>query len=963
MLAGLANGTIWFRPVTPLARRDHLHIISAKSLRLNTLGGLRIEQLAPAKDSTPRARALALLAILAVAERKGTNRERILGILWPDSHPERARHALSQTLYALHRTVGVEIVTSSPDLALDPRHISTDLEVFRAAVVVKNWTAAGSLFAGPFLDGFYLADAPDFERWVETERAELTVVGVKAIEACAREHAAAGRPEAAADCWRRLTRLDPLHSRIAIEYMTMIAALGDRAGALSHGRAFVESLRRELGTGPDQAMQRALSQLRGEEAATPRPATMHITRDAPTEAAPPLLVSRPDTARGRSIAVLAGLALILVVGALSWRAIAAGAARSSAVIAVGRIRDLAIDDSVRMQSGSVLTEMLSTSLGRLDGLRVIANSRILELMPRDADTTSGAPSDAARRAGASEVLEGELMPLPNHQMRLEVRRVELSGGLVLGGYRITGTDRMALFDSLTVLIAMDVHVAAPTGSLAEVSTKSPTTYRLYEDGLRAFYQTDAYAANRLFRAAILEDSSFAMATYYAWRSAVAIQGPDQNALAARALALSSRASDHDRLLILTHVGFTREDIHASAAADSLVARFGNDPDALIRAAEVTSDLARAIVLLNRAIALDSVVGVGPIAVCRRCEALIQMESRFRWADSTVEVERTLRRWQSLRPADYAPWMAEADYWSVIGRRSVAQAARDRAASLGAPPNDPIETGLNWKLHADDVHAASTECHSRLANAGATDLETFRWWCTVLLRSQGRYREAVTLSRAIAPADSLRLAILDAESGRPLQAATFFAHRADALGKIAEWPAGIRARNMTWYLTLAATQFVAAGDTLRARSLVDSIERLGRESLFPRDPVLHHFVRGLLFARAANHAAAVPEFRAALVSPSNGYTRINYELGKSLLALRRPAEGIPVLRSVLHGGLDGAGLYLTRTEAHELLGQLFDAAGQADSAQAHYAIVERAWRSADAFLKPRYEAALRRASAR
>ena len=32
---------------------------------------------------------------------------------------------------------------------------------------------------------------------------------------------------------------------------------------------------------------------------------------------------------------------------------------------------------------------------------------------------------------------------------------------------------------------------------------------------------------------------------------------------------------------------------------------------------------------------------------------------------------------------------------------------------------------------------------------------------------------------------------------------------------------------------------------------------------------------------------------------------------------------------------------------------------ADSATAHYAVVERAWRSADPFLKPRYEAARQR----
>ena len=64
----------------------------------------------------------------------------------------------------------------------------------------------------------------------------------------------------------------------------------------------------------------------------------------------------------------------------------------------------------------------------------------------------------------------------------------------------------------------------------------------------------------------------------------------------------------------------------------------------------------------------------------------------------------------------------------------------------------------------------------------------------------------------------------------------------------------------------------------------------------------------------------------------------------------------MVRAALHGGIEGAGFYVTRTELHELLARLFDADHQRDSAAAHYAIVERAWRSADPFLKPRYDAA-------
>src|SRR5437764_146570 len=46
--------------------------------------------------------------------------------------------------------------------------------------------------------------------------------------------------------------------------------------------------------------------------------------------------------------------------------------------------------------------------------------------------------------------------------------------------------------------------------------------RLYEEGVRALYQFDPQDANRLFRAALRTDSTSPMATYFAWRAAVAV---------------------------------------------------------------------------------------------------------------------------------------------------------------------------------------------------------------------------------------------------------------------------------------------------------------------------------------------------------------------------------------------------------------------------------------------------------
>jgi hypothetical protein len=118
------------------------------------------------------------------------------------------------------------------------------------------------------------------------------------------------------------------------------------------------------------------------------------------------------------------------------------------------------------------------------------------------------------------------------------------------------------------------------------------------------------------------------------------------------------------------------------------------------------------------------------------------------------------------------------------------------------------------------------------------------------------------------------------------------------------------------------------------------------------------VRGLLAARAHDAATATRELRASIVSPTFGYTRANYELGQVLRAQHRPVEAIPIVRAALRGGIDGSNLYITRTELHELLAQLFEASGEEDSASVHYAVVTRAWRSADPAFASRYDLARR-----
>ena len=940
--------------------RSHPALNWRNVLRLRTFGGLWVEGEDGSRRDGVRPRRLALLALLAAAGPKGRTRDQVLAVLWPESSPERARAVLSQTLYSLSNDLGDDVVlATTADLRLDPARLTSDIDEFRKAMSVHDWNRATQLSTGPFLDGFYLNDAPEFERWVEDERTVLSKEGMKAIERVARAASESGRLDEALEHWERLTRIDPLSSAHAIAYMNALVQRGDRTSALAHGQAHAEFVRKELETDPEPEVVHLLARLRtgGAKLASARESAVDPIRVTPSvvprieERTPPPSTPNARPLRRRTVATVITLG---VVGLLGWGATVRFADGNDAqVLAVGQVRDLVSPDSA--QIGGVLSEMLATSIGRLTQVQVIANSRLLELIPRGRDTTRAARTDAARRAGATQVLEGEVIPLSGSRLRFEVRRLDIQRGIVKAAYRIDGTDRMALFDSVAVILASDLGIARPTGSLAEASTRSPIAYRLYEEGLRALTQEDARTAYRLFSAAVREDSTFAMATYYRWRSEIALNLPDQYKTPERLLSLAAHAADRDRLLILTHIRSGTSDPSAVTVAESLITRFPNDPEGLVGGADALPDPARTIALLNHAIAIDSAAGAEQSAYCRLCEAFSQLTFLYRSADSLEAAEQAARRWMSFRPRDSAPWGLVAEVRIANGQRTEAEAAFARAVALGGPPWDEGVRRLVWSLRADDVEGANEECRTGLPRAAGDQLVDLRWLCTISLRTQGRFREALRLLRSEEP-NAAHEAMLIMSLGDPADAAQRFLRIARLSGGPQLQFPGSLARSQTWNMALAATAFAEAGDTLNVRRLVDSVESTGRRSSYDRDRVIHHFLRGLILAKATKRDSAVKEFRAALTSPSLGYTRVNYELGKNLIALNRAAEAIPVLRAPLRGGLDGPGLYLTRTETHELLAKAFDATGQRDSAAAHYAIVERAWRQADPSFQRRYASA-------
>ena len=918
-------------------------------VRLRALGSLELTGPdAPALGALlSHPKRVALLVYLAVARPHGQHRrDALLALLWPESDQTRARHALSQVLYQLRRALGGDALRGHGDetVGLVPERVWCDVVAFEAALAENRPEDAVELYRGDFLAGFFVPGAAgEWEEWIAVEQSRLRSAAAGAAWTLAQREERAGNGTAAAHWARRAAALTPDDEHAVRELIRLLGRLGDRTGALRVYDEFTRRLQQEFAIKPSSELRAIAEALRR----TPLPAAPPAASGG---ASPPAAVAQPaspPSLRRRSWRVI-GLAGAAVVGALSIGLVRL--VRSSPqlpTLAVGAVSDISRGDTG--VPAPVAVDLLATSLARLPAVQVIASARLYEL---ESQLQTGHPAatlfDAAVAAGARQVIQGTLHAVPNG-VRLDLQRIDVAGGAVRAAYRVEGGDLFAAVDQATLAIARDLHVTAPDKPVTDVTTRSLLAYRLYEEGLRAYYQLDVNAADRLFRAALDDDSTFAMAAYWVW----VIRGDLERPFLERAGRLADRATDRERLLIRAKLAEAKLQPVAVALAETLAYRYPNDPDAQLTLGLIRpyrGDFLGAIGPLEQVIRLDSLSLSGHQPQCRACDAFDDVGTMYVYADSFPAALRSARTWIARQPTNPRAWIKLSGVFELEGLADSALAAFLTADSL--TPLDLPEGQLRDRLaiRMGNYDEADLRLRQRLADHTQSDAD---WFLVISLRNQGRLREAAALPAA--QRSPLR-SILAFEQGRFREAAVDFeaaAHPALAPATVIE---GHVAKNLAFNLTQAATCWAAAGDTGRLLGLADSIESVGQKSLNSRELLLAHYVRGLLLRARGQPALAVEEYRKAVISWNEGYTRVNYALGQALLQTGRPREAVAALQPALRGSLEAANLYISRTELHELMAQAFDSAGVRDSALVHWRAVESAWRNADPEFRARWEVA-------
>ena len=228
------------------------------------LGGFALEGGAAQRAiHLPQRRAEALLAILALSRDLGCTRDRVIALLWSERDAGPARHNLRDVLHELRRALGADVVGTGGDvLRLDPTQIVSDVGQFAEALAAGRLADAVAAYRGPLLDGFHLTSAPEFERWVDGERARLLRECLEATKALAKGAEQEQRWDAAAQWWARAVALDPYNSRLVVRRIVALARGGDRANAIKEGETHCERLRSDLELEPDPSFLEELQRIR-----------------------------------------------------------------------------------------------------------------------------------------------------------------------------------------------------------------------------------------------------------------------------------------------------------------------------------------------------------------------------------------------------------------------------------------------------------------------------------------------------------------------------------------------------------------------------------------------------------------------------------------------------------------------------------------------------------------------------
>jgi TolB-like protein len=431
-------------------------------VNIRLLGGFEVTSADGRPLALPTRKAEALLARLARRPGERVARAHLAGLLWPDRPDAQGRGSLRQALASLRRALGgagtLEPTAGGDAVALVAEEVDVDVAALdRALASPERLPAALAAWRGPLLAGFPPVEDP-FDAWVEAERAALSRRLLAAVRAGLERGGGAEDLLALADAG---IAVEPTFEEGYRARMSVLAAGGDRAGALREYERCREALLREVGIAPGSATE-ALR--RGIAGAAPRAAA-----------------GGPDPRRPPTLAVLP-------------------------------FEILSTDRSHEVFARGVEEDLLG-ALSRFRPLRVVA--------PASAGRpglAALAPGEAGRALEADYLLVGSVRA-SGGRLRVSTRLVEAASGAQLWADRLEGdlADVFALQDRVARAVASALALSIEERVLAGARARPPDGLEAYACWVRGMQcirrgtRESDLEARRFFERALVIDPAYARA--------------------------------------------------------------------------------------------------------------------------------------------------------------------------------------------------------------------------------------------------------------------------------------------------------------------------------------------------------------------------------------------------------------------------------------------------------------------
>jgi DNA-binding SARP family transcriptional activator len=231
-------------------------------LNLRFLGKSKIEYNGNNIEDQLGNKAIALICLLVLNERRYLSREKIIGYLWPDSNTDAAKYNLRYNLWLIKKNI-LEDKNNNSFLKVDTEccGINSKYE-FNCDVIdimkfkpscqdsVESILKLKKLFRGDLLEGYYFNKCDEFNDLIIYERINFEQRKVKILNRLVEVYENDKRYEDCIDVLNEILEIEPYDEKTVLKLMDIYQKSGKRAVAINYYNEFSYNLSCSLGIHP-----------------------------------------------------------------------------------------------------------------------------------------------------------------------------------------------------------------------------------------------------------------------------------------------------------------------------------------------------------------------------------------------------------------------------------------------------------------------------------------------------------------------------------------------------------------------------------------------------------------------------------------------------------------------------------------------------------------------------------------